>query len=754
MSRWNFEPILESYLVVVVLAGLLLLLLFVVQPAIRKLVSRQRTALAALRVLLILLLVVAMLRPALVSTQSRPQSATILLLLDESRSMQVEDGAQGQSRWSDQIAALGAARDMLKELAEDFDVRVYSFSDELKPSKFDGGRIQFAASPEGRETDLGAALDELLRREAGKRLAGVILLSDGAQRVYEPQVDIQQVARDFARLDCPLYTVAFGKPREQSQARDVAIENMRDQYVVFVKNELALRGALRVQGFVNQPLPVRVTVLKPNGEQEMLGPVNVSATQDDALAPFEFKYSPQEPGDYRLTVEAEPQQGELVTDNNSITAYVTALDGGLRVLYLEGNLLGPEQQILRRSLASSTDIQVDYRPIDPRLKSSWPIDLSADVEQHAYDIYLIGDVDADALGQQNLSRIAADVARGKGLMMIGGLNTFGPGGYQGTPLEEILPIEMGRFERQEFGADVPVREELHVTGPFRMIPTGPHFITNLGQDRWERLTPLAGANRFDSLKPRAMVLARSDSAKQDPLLVGWQYEAGRVLVFAVDSTHLWWRHGQQPAHKRFWRQAMLWLGNKDELSRRDVWIRLQRRRYRPGERIDVTAGAQGDSGDPLTDVTLAADLIGPDGNRQPVKLGRQDDNWIGSCDDVLEAGEYQIEVRATSATEEFGQAAVRFLVQDLDLELSDPAANPDRLRRMSWMTRDSGGRVVVPEQLSDLLREIHERPPQMEIEVESKWRFGDTGWETWPFFVVFVTVLGCEWWLRKKWGMA
>ncbi len=754
MSRWNFEPILESYLAVAALAGLLLLLLLLVQPAIHKLVARQRIVLATLRVLLILMLVVAMLRPALVSTQSRPLSATILLLYDESRSMQVEDGAQGQSRWRDQITALRSAGGPLAELAKDFDVRAYSFAEELKPSKFDNGRIQFSDAPRGRQTDIGAALDEMLRREAGKRLAAVVLMSDGAQRVYEPRVDVQQVARDLARLDCPLYTVSFGKPREQSQARDVAIENMRDQYAVFVKNELALRGALRVQGFVNRPLPVRVTVLKPNGDQETLGPINISAAEDDSLAAFEFKYSPQEPGDYRLTVEAEPQQGELVTDNNSITAYLTALDGGLRVLYLEGDLLGPEQQLLRRSIVSSADIQLDFRPIDPRLTSGWPVDLSADFEQNTYDIYLIGNVDADALGPENLARIAAEVASGKGLMMIGGLNTFGPGGYQDSPIAEVLPIAMGRFQRQEFGAEVPVREELHVPGPFRMIPTGPHFITNLGQDRWDRLKPLSGANRFDSIKPRAMILARSDSQKQEPLLIGWQYDGGRVLVFAADSTHLWWRHGQQPAHKRFWRQSLLWLGNKDELTRRDVWVRLQRRRYRPGERVEFTAGAQSESGDVLTDLSLAADLIGPTGDRQPIKLSRQDADWTGLCDDVLEAGEYQIEVRATSPTEEIGQAAVRFLVQDLDLELSDPAANPDRLRRMSWMTRDAGGQVVVPEQLNDLFREILERPPLMEIDVESKLRFGDTGWETWSFFVIFVAVLGCEWWLRKEWGMA
>ena len=162
-------------------------------------------------------------------------------------------------------------------------------------------------------------------------------------------------------------------------------------------------------------------------------------------------------------------------------------------------------------------------------------------------------------------------------MMIGGLHTFGPGGYRGTPLAPVLPITMGRFERQELGPDAPIREDLHLSGPLQMLPTTPHFVTRLAPEpenttRWQQLKPLTGANRFDSVNPRAMRLAESQNG--DPLLVAWQYDAGRVLVFAADSTHRWWRYGQQEAHKRFWRQAMLWLGNKDELLRRDVWVKF------------------------------------------------------------------------------------------------------------------------------------------------------------------------------------
>ncbi len=754
MARWTFEPILDSYPAVLLLAALLLIVLLLVRPVRDRWFGRRNVLLLLLRTALILLLILAMLRPTRISTQTRPQSATLLLLYDRSRSMQVEDATRGVSRWVALTESLQASAAELKEISQNLDLRVYSFADQLQDTEVQEGKVRLPPRADGAQTNIGAALDEALRREMGKRLAAVILLSDGAQRTYDPRVDLQQVARDLARRDCPLYTVIFGKPREQSQSRDISIENLQDQYTIFVKNELEIRGMLRVQGYVNQEIPVQVQVQGPDGQTQQLGPVQVSVSQDDSLAEFRFTYSPQQPGAYTLQFEAAPQPGELVVDNNRLTAYLTALDGGLRVLYLEANLLGPEQQILRRSIGASPDIQLDYRPIDPRLRDQWPVDLSTEWQQ-PHDVYLIGDVDASALGEANLQQIADRIQAGKGLMMMGGLHTFGPGGYRNTPLAPLLPITMGRFERQELGPDAPIREDLHLPGPLAMLPTRPHFITRLApesqnRERWQQLRPLAGANRFDSINPRANLLAESQNG--DPLLIAWQIGAGRVLIFAGDSTHRWWRFGQQQAHLRFWRQAMLWLGNKDELMRRDVWIRLARRRFRPGERIEFTAGARDTNGDVFQDATLTVELVSPNGQRSPVRLTREGEDWSGTWESLEEPGEYQMEVTAQVAGESIGQNSARFTVQDLDLELSDPAANPEQLLQMSRVTQDAGGRGMTPEELPALLQKLRQEPPEMEIDVESKWRLGDSRWDAWTFFLVFVGLLTGEWFLRKEMG--
>jgi uncharacterized membrane protein len=760
MLRWSFEPILDSYALVLLLSGILVGILLWMRPWRRSSSDRSRQlTLLALRAGVIALMTLAMLRPAHVSTDTRPQSATLIVLYDQSRSMNVQDSAAGQSRWQQMTSLLRQARPDLRRLGDLLEIRAYGFSDALGNDSFSGGQVQLPASPKGDQTDIALALNESLRRASGKRLAGVVLLSDGAQRVLQPQYDLQQVARELTRLNTPLYTVPFGKPRDQSQARDVLIERLQDQYTVFVNNELEIRGAVRVQGYVNQPIPVRINIEGPTGVRpQTLGPLELTATQDDQLVEFSVTYSPTVVGAYKLAVEAQPQDGELVVANNRLTAYLNVLEGGLRVLYLEGNLLGPEQQILRRSLGAWPDIELDFQPIDPRRRELWPIDLSPALQKTPYDVILIGDVDATALGPAGLTRIAALVEQGKGLMMTGGLNTFGAGGYHNTPLADLLPVNLSQFERQPFGPDEPVRADIHISGPIRMIPSRPHFITHLadGQENtkaWQALKPLLGANRFDSVKPGEQAVRLAETEAGDPLLLARQYGQGRVLVFAADSTHLWWRYGQQDAHRRFWRQAMLWLANKDELLRRDVWVQLPRRRFRPGEIVTLDAGARAENGEALAGAELTATVqLGTDAP-QAIRMIRSGQDWSAELEPLEQPGEYVVQVTAAVNGQPVGQATARFTVQALDLELSDPAGNPQQLAMLARMTETAGGRSLPPEQLVSLLRELHEKPPEMEIEVETKWRFGDTTADTWPFFLAFTALLACEWFLRKKWGL-
>ena len=755
MSRLSFDPVFGSYALVVA-AALLLLGLLALGPGRSRLSGPKRAALLALRLGAILLVILALLRPRLVYTETSKQSATLVVLIDQSQSMSVPDAGGGKTRWEQLRRSVADAQSALAELARDFELRAYTFDAETHPLQLDGGQIPLPETPDGKQTAIGAALEDVLQAEAGKRLLGVILLSDGAQRAYAPRDLPPQTAVGLLKpFGAPLYTVAFGRSRGLGEAKDVAVADLLVNQSVFVKNQLAIGGQVRVDGYVNRPIPVKALFETSPGKMEEVAAQTVTPTDEGQLLPIKLSYAPSVPGEWKLTLEAVGQPGELVTTNNRLSTFVNVLGGGLNVLYLEG-ALRPETRFLRRALDASPDINVLYQRIDAQRPETRPGEMPQWFQPGKYDVYILGDLDATAFQDDELKNLVEAVGRGAGLIMLGGLHSFAPGGYATTPLADLLPVEIDRFERQEPGT--AMRADVHLSGPLKMRPTrfgALHFALMLAGTReentalWAKLPPLAeGANRFRRLKPSAVPLLADQEDR--PLLVAGAYDRGRVMAFAGDSTWLWQLHGFESAHKRFWRQVILWLARKDQAEEGNVWIRLAKRRFAPGEPVEFTTGARSAGGEAVADATYKVEIVLPDGKRLPLQPVRQDEQMTASLRKTENPGDYAVEVTATQKGTPLGSARARFLVFEQDLELDNAAADAATLESLAAMT---GGQSLAPEELPGLVEQLARQTESLQIQQESRRTLWSKSWYLWSFFLLLVGLLGAEWYLRKRWGL-
>src|SRR5690606_37710475 len=86
-----------------------------------------------------------------------------------------------------------------------------------------------------------------------------------------------------------------------------------------------------------------------------------------------------------------------------------------------------------------------------------------------YDVVMLDNVDKLAINADSWQALADLTRSGAGLYMGGGFHSFGPGGFLTTPLSQVLPIEIGPAENQNF--DEPIREDMHAPGPIAMRPT-------------------------------------------------------------------------------------------------------------------------------------------------------------------------------------------------------------------------------------------------------------------------------------------
>lgn len=754
MLHWSLYPVAHSYLLVC-FAALVLVGLLALGPARSKTTRGRRLALVGIRLAVVVLVILAMLRPTLVYMKTEKQAATLIVLVDRSRSMSVPDESGGKTRWEALIQTLDHATGALAELAEDFEIKAYTFDAETQPAEVADGRIQLGEAPEGRQTAIGSALEDVLRYQAGKRLLAVVLLSDGAQRAYSPRDVLPQTAASRLKpLGYPLFTVRFGKSRGLGQAQDVAVKDLLANQRVFVKNELTVTGLVRVDGYTGREIPVQLLAETASGEMKPVAEESLKVIADGELIPVKFTYVPQLPGEYKLSLEAVGQPGELVTTNNRLSTFVNVLKGGLNVLYLEGFPPRVEQKYLRWALDASPDVNVETVHIDPRRpEETRPADLAERFKPGKYEVYILGDLDSSVFQAGELEDLADTVSKGAGLIMLGGFHSFGPGGYAETPLASVLPVRMNRFERQ--GLDDETSQDLHLAGPLKMMPTqigALRFPMMLAGDQqasravWAQLPPLGGANRFrlDAIKPLAEVLAEADS--NQPLLVAHTYGDGRVMAFAGDTTCHWWMRGYEHAHKRFWRQVVLWLARKDESLEGTVWVKLDQRRFSPGQRVQFSVGAQSPAGGAVVGADYQAEIVLPDGKRQAVELVAGSGQMTGSFRATQAAGDYTVSVTATKDGQPLGTARSRFLVFEQDLELDNAAADASVLESLAAMT---GGRSLVPEELSNLVKRMTEDTESLEVHTETKKPL----WDTWGLFALLVGLLATEWYLRKRWGL-
>jgi hypothetical protein len=691
--------------------------------------GRQRMLLL-LRLLAVTLVLFLLFRPVVILTETRQHSATLVLLVDRSRSMSVRDAVGGASRWEALQQMFEQCRPALEKISKFLRVESYYFDQKLYT-----GEEAPEVAPTGPATALGDALRQSLERVGG-RVAAMVLLTDGASNAGQiPPLQAAELLRD---LRVPIHTVGFGQATAATTGRDLAFRSISAGPEVFAKTKLQVAGELIAVGY-------------PGAQAKVTLSFNESPVQDRVIR---FENSPvqlrveqeavaEQPGELKVTLEATalgPGESEAVTSNNRISTWVTVLGGGLKVLVIEGSAQSWEGTFLRRSLDRAREIQAVL------LRASDPGTLQKRLEQikdEPFDVIILRDVPATWLPEHVLQQWQVAVSKGLGLAMLGGERSFGPGGYAKSPLATVLPVRL--------------RPDDRVTPqPTRVIPTEEglvHYVMRLAPAEaetrrlWESLAPLRGANILGEPKAAARVLARSE--QNLPLLVAQDYGAGRTLVFAGDTTWQWHLQSEEglQAHRRFWRQVALWLARREEKPGVNVWLQLPQRRVRAGASLEAVAGAEDEQGRPLEGARFQLEVVAPDGSVHPVRLYPQGE-WLRAVFwETKEAGDYTVRLSVYQGDELTGGPVERkFLVYDEDREMSSPGADLELLQKIASLT---GGRYLLPEELPDFLASLKPEDFRLQVERRTHIRL----WDRWLLLLALVAFLTVEWVIRKCSGL-
>ena len=761
MTSFAFEPIYGSLLLTMAVAAVTVGVILAVTPPTEN--PMRRRWLVCLRLLAAVTLLLAAFRPALFRTDNQLAEAALVIAVDTSRSMTLPDG-DGNTRWETQIEIWKSLADSILGLDGELDVRLLAYDSQTRTIAAPAVDSLQSELPSGLTTDISAAALGAMQAAEGQPLAGIVLVGDGTQTADQQGTGAQRVAETLNSLGVPLWTVPIGPAGGASASRDAAIEALPESYQLFAGNELDVKFQLSTRGMAGIDVPVRLTWIDSNGQSTEIANRQIVPANATDVASVSIPILTPAPGTYRLKAEAVPMNKELVTTNNAQVAFVEVRAGGGRILYLEGN---PrlEQTFLRRSLRRFPDLALDYQWIPNDTADRWPVDLDGAFEPGRYDIYIIGDLHADALGNDQLKQLADTIGKGAGLVTLGGSYAYGGGGYADSPLAPVIPIRMdARRARSPGGSSNPAAGS-QIDTQLKPKLSRSHPITDLGGESpskmWNELPSLLGANQLLGPKVAPGIQVLLETEMGDPLMVIGEYGSGRTASLAFDSTWRWWRYGRNEVHRRFWRQLVLWLLSRENSADSRLVITMDARRFATDQPPEFRAEVQsfGEQGE-LT--PLFAEIVDSNGDVTPLNVNTESSSSQSSHMTQairgriaeLAAGFYRLRVRAESPDATLPPEELAFQVVDKSRELAQPLADPVYLSQLADLTADHGGASFLPENIDELITTIRERRSMAETPVVEKFRLGDGPFTGWLLFGIFAGALSTEWFLRRQWGLA
>lgn len=711
----------------------------------------QRTLLG-LRLLLVLLLTLWLLRPLVILETDDRSDAVLYVLADSSRSMGTPDGPGGMTRREGVLELFRKSQPLLDQLGDSVQIRVRDLAEDLTAPEGEG----LSTEADGAMTAIGLNLENLAKEAEREKIAAILLFSDGKQAASgDRDVDAVQAARLLARQHRPIYTVPFGSAEVTATSLDLAVSELDVSRDVFVRNVVPVKVRLKALGAAGRDVRIRVSMedrsgIAPGTSGPMVpvppGRDNRTVVLQQIRQPSEdmvvnLQFVPIQTGEIKIAVEAEPLDGEVRRTNNRVETVIRVRSGGIRVAYFDR--LRPEFKWLRRINVSSR-IQLDSKWLKSgqyatanEFDDSW-------FEPGNYDAFIIGDVPAETFGEQRLQQLYACCEQGAGLMMIGGVNSFGAGGYQRTPLARLLPITMSDADQQLTGEVQMVPTRAALNNPILQIAP-----PDQNRTRWAELPALTGASVL-RVKQGSGAQVLAQSATDLPLLIGQSTGRARVLAFAGDTTWQWAMHEEwaAEAHQRFWRQVIFWLTKMEYDGESPLWVTVEPRDPNPGRVAELAFGVRDENGLPIPGLEYNVSVKRPDGETDPVPARAIDTYAEADYPNTLEPGDYWVNVTA-EGKEGQGQLYnnTRFLVNARDPELDNPAADPGLLRELAHV---SGGDFLTPETMVERLEKWAATGlPSLQLKRSQRINL----WDNWFSLLLFVLILTLEWFLRKRRGL-
>ncbi|HVT29951.1 MAG TPA: hypothetical protein VHE81_18180 [Lacipirellulaceae bacterium] len=558
-----------------------------------------------------------------------------------------------------------------------------------------------ALEPHGTETRLGEALAEELRLYHDAPLAGLVVISDGAQNAG---IDPSAAIATAREANVPLFTIGVGSAAAR---RNIAIRDLVVPTRAFPRDTLNVTGYLQANGYAGQTVDVELTRRRSQDKSGVGTPIaskHVTLGHDGEMVPVSFDLEPSQPGTFvfKLHVKAPADDGN--PRDNEREAEVEVVDRKTRVLLFAS---GPmrDYQFLRNQLHRDSTMIVDVllQTAQPGISQDAHAILdhfpSTAEELYKYDCIVAFDPDWTKLDATQVELVEKWVSEEAGglIAVAGPIQT--PRWIRSTEhakLRDLYPVE--------FQNRLTLLDDAQYSGaqawPLTFDRAGREakflWLAKTAEESeaaWDSFPGVYGFYGVKGAKPGATVYARFSDPEvgvtQRPVYFAGQfYGAGRV--FYMGSGELWRLRSVDPGYFEVLYTKLIRHVSEGRILRGSSRgaLLVERDRYQLGETVVLRARLSDPQHKPLSVPSVTAQLVRPDGTIEPIRLSAQTDRpgmYVGQTT-VMQEGTYQLALSIPDSSEEPLSRYIQVRVPDLE---RTHAERNDAL--LASMAKETGG---------------------------------------------------------------
>jgi uncharacterized membrane protein len=767
--EWDYWPGLPV-LALIVLIGTVMVggLYMIVRRSAR---PGRLIALTLLRVGLMLGILLCLFDPHWVHEIRTAQQSSLLLLVDTTRSMAEPDGSgtrleRAQAWWKKQRAGDGPAQ-------------IEGFDEKLHPLK--NGDIWKIS--DGKLTSVAAGLDDVSTLTSDVPIGRVVLISDG--RVTDGQ-DPLPAARALGARGISVSTLTVGSADSKPQLH---IENIDAPNLVGRQTPVRAVVTFSAKGVTGKSGTLRIS----SGDQML---VQKTVMLDDKSQSVELNFTPPpSPSLQVCTATLDLADAPSAVTHEELPFALRIGDPKIRVLYMEGSQSDEMVYIQRALQQGPTPMEVtllhrgqgpnDKQPfhVDPNPDGGEPI-YNVENPDHGYprtlngllqyDVIIWSDIIKEAFNDDQMKWTEQFVEQyGGGFCMVGGSTSFGPGDFDKTPIDSIIPVAM-EGEKRSFGETFePVATPAGLAHPILAVGATPEETRQIWQTKRPHFFGLQAVIRP---KPGAVTLLEHPFLKNEygPYIVVAVQEVGRGRTMAQtpdttietgrDFEHLWGEPinpnlPKSPSncdtryYRQYWINAVRWLAAR-RLALKNVSfaVSTSKRRVNPNDPLTIhvtwkpPAFPDGAASEPPASIQVTISDLASNTVEQTLPATIQP----GTLDYQLQArlphsGRFLVDVPDAAQMNAVCAPAI-VTCDTTDPELADVRADP---QLMAAIAEASGGRVLTDDSVdARQLNTSTDRAVSSHIRFEQK-SIWDSGW----ILAALAGLLVAEWVLRRRWAL-